>query len=103
MKHYKRRSKKTPELAAKHKKVVEFVKDRDAALLSMDRETFLAFVLKWQAWSGVNPDMLKSEALTEAIMHKMITTAKSLPLALRRESKAWLTAHGLKSGDDGEL
>jgi hypothetical protein len=50
--------------------------------------------------NGLNPP--KDEVL-EITMHKTITAAKSLPLAYRRRSKAWLSERGYQAWDDGEL
>jgi hypothetical protein len=35
--------------------------------------------------------------------HKAITSAKTLPLQYRRQSKQWLEAHHYHSLDDGDL
>lgn len=89
--------------ASHRKELTEFLRDRDNALLALDLKTFLAFVLKWQGWTGVNPAMLDSEALTWVVIHRMRTAVKSLPLKERRVSKAWLAERQLKSSDEGEL
>jgi hypothetical protein len=44
-----------------------------------------------------------SREAAEVTLHKTITGVMSLPLELRKASKAWLTERGYHSLDDGEL
>lgn len=79
--------------------IAEFVKERDEVLLSGDLDRLYAFHAKY------NPDVpaFASREIAEASMHKARTAAKSLPIEARLESKRWLTNHGMKSLDDGDL
>lgn len=76
----------------------EFKQARDEALLSLDetkiREMFRKF----------NHRELPSNTYTFwGAVHKAITGNAGLPLQFRKQSKAWLDKHNLKSLDDGDL
>lgn len=78
----------------------EFVKDRDDALLSLDKEKILAYGRKW----GVNELLIpKQEENFWIAIHKARTAAKTLPMAARSESKQWLQERGFRSMDDGDV
>lgn len=78
----------------------EFVKDRDEALLSLDKEKIMAYARKW----GVNELLIpRQEEIFWIAIHKARTAAKSLPMEARSESKRWLQARGFHSMDDGEV
>ena len=77
--------------------VKQFVKERDAALLSLDREIIEAFAKKWQV---VLP---KDSEVFWAAIHKARTGAVNLPREARLESKLWLLGKGLHALDDGDL
>lgn len=74
------------------KQMAAFCKERDAALLSMDKATIMAFVEKWHVeW----PDAVKrSDALFWVVVHKTFCKTASLPLVARRRSAKWLRDHG---------
>jgi hypothetical protein len=77
--------------------VNEFVRDRDAALLSMSKKKIEAYALKY----GVNlPD---DESLFWLTIHKARTGATSLPMIERAASKFWLTHFAYESLDDGDV
>jgi hypothetical protein len=76
--------------------IEEFVRERDEALLSMDKEKILAYMKKY----GVR---LPPDELFWLIVHKARTGATSLPMAERAKSKEWLIAHGSHSLDDGDV
>jgi hypothetical protein len=44
-----------------------------------------------------------SDEVLRVTFHKAITSAKTLPLHYRRQSKQWLEAHHYHSLDDGDL
>lgn len=75
----------------------DYVAERDAALLSLDRPTIEAFCRKYGL--GISP----REDTFWATVHKARTGAKTLPLEARSLSKAWLTERGLESWDDGDV
>jgi hypothetical protein len=77
-----------------------FVRERDDALLSLDKEQLLAYARKW----GVNLSYIpKSDELFWVSIHKARTAATSLPIAARQESKRWLHERGYQSMDDGDV
>lgn len=82
------------------KTMKEFVADRDAALLSMDKAQLIAYGNKW----GVNWKLVpgKKEWFWVSV-HMARTGAKTLPMEARIESKRWLTERGLRSMDDGDV
>jgi len=81
--------------------IKKFVAERDEVLLSGDLERVLAFHKKH------NPSLIAvaqpDNMVLEASMHKARTAAKSLPIEVRKVSKAWLLEHGFTSLDDGDL
>ena len=82
------------------KEMKQFLADRDAALLSMDKEQLIAYGNKW----GVNWKLVPGkEEWFWVSVHMARTGATSLPRAERIKSKEWLTARGLRSMDDGDL
>jgi hypothetical protein len=70
---------------------------RNAMLRKRDPDALIAFMKE----HGLSTP--SSRAAAEAALHKTITGVVSLPRALRLASKAWLTARGLHSLDDGDL
>lgn len=76
----------------------QFVAEGNAAMLSLDEQKIRAFVRKW------NGKELPADPETFwGAIHKAITGRISLPIEFRRQSKAYLTARGLRSHDDGDL
>lgn len=78
-------------------RIKQFVKERDAALLSMDREKILAYARKWGA------NMPGDERVFWAAVHKARTATASLPMFERAASKAWLEQRGFQSMDNGDV
>lgn len=76
-----------------------FKKERNDALLSLDVEKIQDFYFKWNGYrlSTDNMDIFWGS------VHKAITSLTSLPLEFRQKSKDYLTQHGLRSHDDGDL
>lgn len=83
-----------------NKRIEEFTRERNAALLSLDKGKILAYARKWGVQLPFDP---KEDELFWASVHKAITGIASLPLEVRRNSKAWLTARGFSAWDDGDL
>ena len=79
--------------------IVRFKAERNAALLTGDIDVVRAFREKWHPGDPV----LSTPEVELAAMHKAITAIVTLPLEYRRRSKQWLTAHGLRCDDDGDL
>jgi hypothetical protein len=74
-----------------------FVAERDAALLSLDKDKILAYGDKW----GVDWKLVPGKEYWFWVsVHMARTGAKSLPMEARIESKRWLTERGLRSMDD---
>ena len=79
--------------------IKKFVSERNAALQSLDEQTIRAFFRKWNGREMTDAD----PNVFWGAIHKAITGATDLPIELRRKSKSWLDAHGLRSFDDGDL
>ena len=79
------------------RKVDEFLRDRDAALLSMNKKKIEEYA---QSYSVSLPD---NDALFWVMIHKARTGATSLPMTERAASKFWLTHFGYESLDDGDV
>ncbi len=77
--------------------IKQFLKDRDAALLSVDENTIWNFANKY----GVN--MPKEPVLFWITVHKARTGARSLPMVERVASKIALHSLGFHSLDEGEV
>jgi hypothetical protein len=87
-------NKKADEFEARMK---EFVADRDAALLSMDKEKLIAYGNKW----GVNWKLVPGKEVWFWVsVHMARTGATSLPSEERIKSKKWLRERGLRSMDE---
>lgn len=70
----------------------QFVAERDAALLSMDKAKLLAYFAKWSEMQPPSDD-----AVFWASIHMARTGALSLPMFERAASKRWLIKHNLRS------
>ena len=66
--------------------------------MSLDEERIRAMFRKWN-----EREMPADPEVFWGAVHKAITGALNLPIELRRKSKTWLTEHGLRSLDDGDL
>lgn len=78
--------------------LVEYVHDRDEALLSMDKAKIVAYMQKW----GVNM-IPTDETVFWAAVHKARTAIESFPIWERAASKYWLTVHDMESWDGGTV
>jgi hypothetical protein len=76
--------------------VKKFVAERDAALLSMDKEKIIAHMKKY---GSPVPD----KRFFWLTIHKARTGATGLPMVERAASKWWLIHFGSKSIDDGDV
>lgn len=70
---------------------IKFIKDRDAALFSMDKEKILAFCREY----GVS--MPSNDLVFWAGIHKAICTLATSSQAQKKISKKWLLDHGFSS------
>jgi hypothetical protein len=78
----------------------KFVAERDAALLSLDKEKLLAYGKKWGVDWKLKPN---DDYWFWVSVHMARTGARSLPMAERIKSKQWLAERGHRSMDDGEV
>lgn len=85
--------------------IAQFAKERNEALLTLDRETILAHMKKWGSYQQLlrmGMDM-ENETLFWFTVHKGITANTGLPKEFRMKSKQWLELRGSESMDDGDL
>lgn len=75
----------------------QFLKDRNDALLSMDKEKITAYLRKYGS------PVAQSEEIFWAGVHKARTACLQLPTEERRKSKEWLAERGMRSLDEGDL
>lgn len=75
----------------------EFLKERNAALLSLDEAQIRAYSFKCGAPLPSNPISFW------AAVHKARTGIKTLPREARVLSHQWLKKHGFSTWDDGDL
>lgn len=68
--------------------IKQFIKDRDEALLSMDREKILAYCHKYGA------RMPSNELVFWAGVNKAICAINTIPQDRRDHSRKWLIEHG---------
>ena len=75
-------------------RVKQFVKERDAALLSLDLKQINAFAKKWVAHE------LPDNEIGWRAIHKARTAITTFPLAEKEASKKWLVEHNSEHWDD---
>ena len=73
--------------------VNQWLKERDAAALSLNVETFKAFYRKWQE-IGVYDQDLPSDELIEVCMRKMICMMQNAPEDAKLDAIIWLKDRG---------
>lgn len=73
---------------------IDFVKDRDAALLTLDIKTVNAYLRKYGS-----PELPDNETGLCA-MHKARSAIVNFPADEKQKSKDWLKARGFKHWDD---
>lgn len=77
--------------------IKQFVRERNAALLSLDKDRIVAYLTKY----GEKPH--PDEEIFWIGIHKARTACTQLPKAARLESKRWLDERGYSSMDNGDL
>lgn len=77
----------------------QFKRDRNRALLSLNRDTITAYFKKYNVLREIPED----EEIFWRAVHKARTGCTELPMAARSESKRWLIAHGSQPWDNGEV
>jgi hypothetical protein len=77
------------------------IRERDEALLSLNREKIMAFARRW------SPEFLRVAGLSDEIfwlsVHTARTANRNLPDAERVKSRQYLIERGSQSLDDGDL
>lgn len=81
----------------------EFKKDRNEALLSMDKNKIIAYLNKYQDMKTYATDYPENDKIFWCGVHKARTGCTDLPMSERMISKDWLSERGYESLDDGEL
>ena len=69
----------------------QFVKERDAALLSLDRKKIEVYAKKYDV------PLPKDETIFWAMVHKCIMSINSATFEQKQKSYDWLIDHGFKS------
>ena len=77
--------------------LAKFVAKRDEILTSLDETRIRAYIAEYDI------PIPTDGALFWPSVHKAITAAKTIPIDVRKKSKEWLTEHGFRSMDDGDL
>lgn len=75
-------------LSMKDKHIKQFVKDRDAALLSLDKDKIVAYLNKY------NIPIPDNETVFWAGIHKCIVAINAAPAEKKIDSMMWLIQHG---------
>lgn len=78
----------------------QFIKDRDEALLSLDKDKIVAYAKKYNVrmyFYDNNPEIFWTS------VHKAITINNNLPYEFRLKSKKWLMDHDSQPIDGGDL
>lgn len=75
----------------------QYLAERDHILLTGTPDDLRILMRKYDLHEPSSPEVL------EITFHKTITGIESLPLEHRKRSKAWLSARGYHSLDDGNL
>lgn len=60
-------------------------------------------LVEYRSWLAENDLPPQKALLARVTLHKTITGVVTLPLEVRRRSKAWLDARSFTSFDDGDL
>jgi len=71
------------------KDIKEFIKDRNEAILSLDKEKIKAYQRKYNI-----PTRDEDEDIFWIAVHKSVTVIQSAPDILRQQSIRWLTERG---------
>jgi hypothetical protein len=79
--------------------IATMMRERDAALLSLDRAAITAYMAKY----GDVHTLPADERMFWIAAHKARTGARTLPMEARSLSKRWLIEQGFTSFDDGDV
>ena len=71
-----------------------WLRERDAAVMSMDVEKFKAFVVKWQQMGAYPKRPFPSDFVCEITMRKMACNITTMPPDVVKQAREWLQARG---------
>lgn len=77
---------------------LEWRKDRDEAVASLDLQKFKAFVLKWQMRGAYEKKPLPPDNILEITLHKMACEITSIPEDIALKAAEWLLVRGYIPG-----
>ena len=76
------------------KEIKEFVRDRDAAVMTFDVEEFKRFYQKWRDKGLYTIGLPQNNKVLEITMRKMAVHSTGIPEEVREEAGKWLTDRG---------
>ena len=77
---------------------LEWRKDRDEAVASLDLQKFKAFCLKWQGRGAYKLKTLPADNILEITMYKMACEITSIPEDIALKAAEWLLVRGYIPG-----
>lgn len=77
---------------------LEWRKDRDEAVASLDLQKFKAFCLKWQMRGAYKVKTLPADKILEITMHKMACEIATIPEETALKAAEWLFVRGYVPG-----
>ena len=77
---------------------LEWRKDRDEAVASLDLQKFKAFCLKWQGRGAYKTKPLPTDEVCEIAMYKMACEIATIPEETALKAALWLVNHGCFPG-----
>lgn len=82
-----------------------WVKERDAAVSTLDIDTFKEFYAKWHRRGvyAIPPHALPSDDVLEISIRKMAYHSPGVDPAIRAEAEKWLYEHGSDTKLDGGM
>ena len=98
----KKSSPSIPTLTLTEAELRQFRKERDKALLSLNRDKILRYFQKWNMDNYAKLRKLRKDDFWDSV-HLAITACNSLPRDFRLKSKQYLLERGLTPLDFGEL
>jgi hypothetical protein len=75
-----------------------WIKERDAAVSSLDVDTFRQFYEKWEARGIYDQPFPKDKRVAEIAMYKMAMEIRSIRKSVKDQAYKWLNERGYKEG-----
>lgn len=75
-----------------------WIKERDAAVSSLDIDTFRKFYEKWEARGIYDQPFPKDKRVAEIAMYKMAMEIRSIRKSVKDQAYKWLNERGYKEG-----